>query len=42
VVFVPAGEPHWHGAPLGDDFTHVSIRPPGGSAWTRTDPLSAA
>ena len=25
VVFVPAGEPHWHGAQAGKSMTHVSI-----------------
>jgi quercetin dioxygenase-like cupin family protein len=25
VVFVPAGEPHWHGAAPGASMTHVSI-----------------
>ena len=25
VVFVPAGEPHWHGARPGSSMTHVSV-----------------
>lgn len=25
VIHVPAGEPHWHGAASGEDFTHISI-----------------
>ncbi len=41
VVHVPAGELHWHGAGAGSAFVHLSIRPPGGSRWTKTDPLAA-
>jgi quercetin dioxygenase-like cupin family protein len=29
VVFVPAGERHWHGAEDGETFTHLSILTPG-------------
>lgn len=29
VVFIPAGEPHWHGAEPGQSFTHLSILTPG-------------
>lgn len=29
VVFVPAGERHWHGAEPGEAFTHLSILTPG-------------
>lgn len=29
VVFVPAGERHWHGAEPGERFTHLSILTPG-------------
>lgn len=29
VVFVPAGERHWHGAAPGETFTHLSILTPG-------------
>jgi quercetin dioxygenase-like cupin family protein len=42
VVYVPAGEMHWHGAAEDSDFTHVSIRPPGESHWTDRDPLAQA
>jgi quercetin dioxygenase-like cupin family protein len=41
VVHVPAGEMHWHGAADDSSFTHLSIRPLGGTHWTKTDPLSA-
>lgn len=40
VVFVPAGEEHWHGAAADSHFTHLSIRPPGDTSWTKIDPLS--
>lgn len=39
IVHVPAGEPHWHGATQESAFTHLSIRPPGETHWTRVDPL---
>jgi quercetin dioxygenase-like cupin family protein len=29
VIFVPAGERHWHGAEPGRDFTHLSVLTPG-------------
>lgn len=29
VVHIPAGEPHWHGAQPGHEFTHISILTPG-------------
>lgn len=40
IVFVPAGELHWHGAAPESPFVHLSIRTPGESYWTRTDPLA--
>jgi quercetin dioxygenase-like cupin family protein len=40
IVFVPAGEMHWHGATPDSPFVHLSIRPPGESHWTRIDPLA--
>ncbi len=41
VVYVPAGEMHWHGATEGGAFLHLSIRPPGDKAkWTTRDPLA--
>ena len=40
IVHVPPGEMHWHGAAADSDFVHLSIRPPGESAWTKTDPLA--
>jgi quercetin dioxygenase-like cupin family protein len=41
VVYVPAGERHWHGATAEGPFTHLSIRPPGETHWTDIDPLAA-
>jgi quercetin dioxygenase-like cupin family protein len=39
VVYVPAGEMHWHGAAGDSEFVHVSIRPPGDRGeWTKVDP----
>ena len=32
VAFIPAGEPHWHGAKPGHDLTHWSMT---GQAQTR-------
>lgn len=29
VIFIPAGERHWHGAEPDQDFTHLSILTPG-------------
>ena len=40
IVHVPAGEMHWHGATEGSAFVHLSIRPPGDTTWTKTDPLA--
>lgn len=40
VVYVPANEPHWHGATAEGPFTHLSIRPPGETHWTKIDPLA--
>jgi len=39
LVYVPAGEEHWHGAVADSPFVHLSIRPPGETTWTRVDPL---
>jgi quercetin dioxygenase-like cupin family protein len=39
IVYIPAGEEHWHGATRDSDFTHLSIRPPGETTWTKVDPL---
>lgn len=38
IVFVPAGEEHWHGAEPDSHFVHLSIRPPGKTSWTTIDP----
>src|SRR5438105_1969808 len=40
VVYVPAGEEHWHGATPDSHFVHLSVRPPGETTWTKIDPLS--
>src|SRR3990172_8450619 len=40
VVYVPAGEVHWHGAAPDSPFVHISVRPPGQSHWTKKDPLA--
>ena len=40
VVYVPAGEAHWHGATAEGPFAHLSIRTPGETHWTRIDPLA--
>jgi quercetin dioxygenase-like cupin family protein len=39
VVYVDAGEEHWHAAAADSPFVHLSIRPPGDTSWTRVDPL---
>jgi quercetin dioxygenase-like cupin family protein len=39
VVYVDAGEEHWHGAVADSHFVHLSIRPPGETEWTKVDPL---
>jgi quercetin dioxygenase-like cupin family protein len=39
VVYVEAGEEHWHGATPDSHFVHLSIRPPGETTWTKVDPL---
>lgn len=40
VVYVPAGELHWHGATEDGPFTHLSIRQPADTEWTKIDPLA--
>lgn len=40
IVYVPAGEAHWHGAAKDSSFVHLSIRAPGESHWTKVDPLA--
>jgi len=40
VVYVEAGEEHWHGAVEDSHFVHLSIRPPGETSWTHVDPLA--
>ena len=33
VVFIPAGERHWHGATKDTAFSHISIAPPGETSF---------
>ena len=40
VVHVLPNEMHWHGAAGDEEFVHLSIRPPGETTWTKTDPLA--
>jgi quercetin dioxygenase-like cupin family protein len=40
VVHVLPNEMHWHGAAGDEEFVHLSIRPPGDTTWTKTDPLA--
>jgi len=39
IVYVEAGEEHWHGATPDSPFVHLSIRPSGETDWTNVDPL---
>ena len=29
IIFIPAGENHWHGATRDSAFAHIAIMPPG-------------
>ena len=29
VIFIPAGEKHWHGAAKDEAFSHIAVMPPG-------------
>jgi len=33
LVFIPAGERHWHGATKGSAFSHIAIMPPGTTSF---------
>jgi quercetin dioxygenase-like cupin family protein len=33
VIFIPAGENHWHGATKDSTFSHIAIMPPGDTSF---------
>ncbi len=33
IIFIPAGERHWHGATKGTTFSHIAIMPPGHTSF---------
>lgn len=33
VIFIPAGEKHWHGATKDSAFSHIAVMPPGESIF---------
>ena len=33
IIFIPAGEKHWHGATKDSAFSHLTITPPGETKW---------
>jgi len=33
IVFIPAGENHWHGATKDSAFSHIAIMPPGDTSF---------
>jgi len=33
VIFIPAGENHWHGATKDSAFSHIAIMPPGDTSF---------
>ena len=33
VIFIPAGEKHWHGATKDTAFSHIAVMPPGESSF---------
>jgi len=33
IVFIPAGEDHWHGATKDSAFSHIAIMPPGDTSF---------
>ena len=33
VIYIPAGEKHWHGATKDSEFSHITIRPPGETSF---------
>jgi len=33
IIFIPAGENHWHGATRDSAFTHIAVMPPGETSF---------
>jgi len=33
IIFIPAGENHWHGATKDSAFSHIAIMPPGNTSF---------
>ena len=33
IIFIPAGESHWHGATKDSAFSHIAIMPPGDTSF---------
>ncbi|MBI4303903.1 MAG: cupin domain-containing protein [Chloroflexi bacterium] len=33
VIFIPAGESHWHGATKDSSFSHIAVMPPGTTSF---------
>ena len=33
IIFIPAGEKHWHGATQDSAFSHIAIMPPGDTSF---------
>ncbi len=33
IIFIPAGERHWHGATKDTSFSHIAIMPPGDTSF---------
>ena len=33
IIFIPAGERHWHGATKDTTFSHIAIMPPGSTSF---------
>jgi len=33
IIFIPAGEKHWHGATRDSGFSHIAIMPPGETSF---------
>ena len=33
IIFIPAGENHWHGATKNSAFSHIAIMPPGSTSF---------
>jgi quercetin dioxygenase-like cupin family protein len=33
IIFIPAGEKHWHGATKDSSFSHIAVMPPGRTSF---------